>query len=42
MYADTKYKVCTDACQLKYSKYESKELNACKMKCSKKKREEFQ
>ena len=34
-YIDTKYQLCRDACQLKYSKYESQKYNACISECNK-------
>ena len=36
MFAETKKDACLDACSLKYSKYDYKNLNECKSKCRKK------
>lgn len=41
VYADSKYKLCEDACGLKYSKYESKKLYECLSRCRAKKKEDI-
>ncbi|MCB9062185.1 MAG: hypothetical protein H6622_11750 [Halobacteriovoraceae bacterium] len=35
IYAETKRDACQDACSLKYSKYDYKNLSDCKSKCQK-------
>lgn len=33
VYVDGKYKLCEDSCNIKFSKYESKDLYQCLSKC---------
>jgi hypothetical protein len=42
VYADSKYKLCQDACSLKYSKYENTKLYECLNKCREKKKEDVE
>jgi hypothetical protein len=37
-YIETAYKLCADACELKYSRYQGQKLNSCKLRCSEKRR----